>query len=168
MADDAEPAAAPPAAADAAPASPSSSSADEDQQQSACEEKLRAVTVSLKRPAPEAGDDEAEAEEGGAKRPAPSATAGAAAAGGAGDAGDAALTFRLLVPARRAGPLIGRGGACMKRMRDATGARIRVLEPVLGCEERVVELCSAGAVDGEAPPAQARPLRAVHAILVQP
>jgi hypothetical protein len=41
-------------------------------------------------------------------------------------------------------------------MRDATGARIRVLEPVLGCEERVVELSSAGGADGEAPAAQAR------------
>ena len=41
--------------------------------------------------------------------------------------------------------------------RDATGARIRVLEPVAGCEERVVELSSA-AGEGDTPPAQARRL----------
>jgi hypothetical protein len=118
--------------------------APEDEEAS-CEAKLRAVSVSLKRPAPESGD-EAEAE-GGAKRLAPGAADGES------------VTFRLLVPARCTGPLIGRGGAAVQRVRDATGASIRVLEPTAGCEERIVEL-SSGAGEGDAPPpAQARPCR---------
>jgi hypothetical protein len=106
------------------------------------EERLRGV--SLKRPAPESAGDDAAAE-GGAKRPAPSA--------GAAD-GDA-VCFRLLVPARRAGPLLARGGAGVGE-RDAAGARVRVLEPVAGCEEHVVEISSAAGEGDALPAAQAR------------
>jgi hypothetical protein len=136
-----------------AEASGSEEAAEDGADEASCEEKLRGV--SLKRPAPESGGDDAAEAEGGAKRPAPSAAAA--------EGGDA-VCFRLLVPARRTGPLIGRGGASMKRMRDATGARIRVLEPVAGCEERVVEL-SSGVGEGDSPPAQARasPRNPTHA-----
>ncbi|KAG0471989.1 hypothetical protein HPP92_016535 [Vanilla planifolia] len=46
--------------------------------------------------------------------------------------------FRLLCPSDKAGSLIGKGGSNVRQIREETGARIRVEDPVLGSEERVV------------------------------
>lgn len=50
--------------------------------------------------------------------------------------------LRLLVPGRRVGPILGRGGSIVKQIKDETGSRIRVVEPPPNCDERVVVISS--------------------------
>lgn len=38
--------------------------------------------------------------------------------------------------------MIGKGGAIVKQMKDMTGARIRMIEGVPGCDERVCVISS--------------------------
>lgn len=47
-------------------------------------------------------------------------------------------TYRILCSSVKIGIVIGRGGGIIKSLRKETNARIRVLEPVPGAEERVV------------------------------
>ncbi|ERN07461.1 KH domain-containing protein HEN4 isoform X2 [Amborella trichopoda] len=46
--------------------------------------------------------------------------------------------FRILCPANKTGGVIGKGGGIIKQFRDETGAKIRIEEPVPGCDERVI------------------------------
>ncbi|KAL4423076.1 hypothetical protein ABPG77_005881 [Micractinium sp. CCAP 211/92] len=52
------------------------------------------------------------------------------------------VTFRLLAPVNRTGNIIGKGGEHVRRVRQETGARIKVYDPAPGSEERVVALTS--------------------------
>lgn len=46
--------------------------------------------------------------------------------------------LRLLVPVRRVGSVIGKGGAIVKQIRENTGTRVRVVEPMPGSDDRVI------------------------------
>ncbi|XP_043713741.1 KH domain-containing protein HEN4 [Telopea speciosissima] len=46
--------------------------------------------------------------------------------------------FRILCPAVKTGGVIGKGGAIIRQFREQTGAKIRIDESVLGCDERVI------------------------------
>ncbi|XP_008807925.2 KH domain-containing protein HEN4-like [Phoenix dactylifera] len=49
-----------------------------------------------------------------------------------------AIMFRLLCPASKSGSVIGKGGGIVARIRQETGAKIRLEEIVPGCDERIV------------------------------
>ncbi|CAA7399432.1 unnamed protein product [Spirodela intermedia] len=49
-----------------------------------------------------------------------------------------ATVFRILCPASKSGSVIGKGGGIITKIRQETGAKIRIEEIVPGCEERVV------------------------------
>ena len=49
-----------------------------------------------------------------------------------------AIIFRVLCPASKSGSVIGKGGSIVARIRQETGAKIRLEEIVPGCDERVV------------------------------
>ncbi|KAH7300501.1 hypothetical protein KP509_24G065400 [Ceratopteris richardii] len=51
-------------------------------------------------------------------------------------------TYRILCASVRIGSVIGKGGAIIKNLRRETNARIKVLDPVPGAEERVVLIWS--------------------------
>uniref|UniRef100_A0A061RNM9 Poly(RC)-binding protein 2/3/4 n=2 Tax=Tetraselmis sp. GSL018 TaxID=582737 RepID=A0A061RNM9_9CHLO len=61
----------------------------------------------------------------------------AAAAGGSRE-----VVYRLLAPSKHAGYIIGKGGSLIKQIREETGARLKVVEGLLGCEERPVVISS--------------------------
>ncbi|KAF8406158.1 hypothetical protein HHK36_008238 [Tetracentron sinense] len=46
--------------------------------------------------------------------------------------------FRVLCPASKSGSVIGKGGTIISQIRQETGAKVRVEETVLGCDERVI------------------------------
>ncbi|KAF3785601.1 KH domain-containing protein [Nymphaea thermarum] len=48
------------------------------------------------------------------------------------------IVFRILCRASKTGSVIGKGGTIVTQIRKETGAKIRVEEPLPGCEERVV------------------------------
>lgn len=48
--------------------------------------------------------------------------------------------FRIVMPVMKVGCLIGRKGELIRRMCDETGARIRILEGVIGTNDRIVSL----------------------------
>lgn len=50
------------------------------------------------------------------------------------------LHFRLLIPAARAGAVIGRGGEAIAALKAVTGARIGVDRALPGCDERLVHI----------------------------
>ena len=78
-----------------------------------------------------------------------------------------ATSFRLLVPARAVGTLIGRGGETVARLRaGAPGARVTVHPPSAGAPDRVVQFSDGGGGGcGGLPPAVAALLAAVDALL---
>ena len=49
-----------------------------------------------------------------------------------------ATVFRILCPASKSGSIIGKGGGIITKIRQETGAKIRIDEIIPGCEERVV------------------------------
>ncbi|URE44899.1 KH domain [Musa troglodytarum] len=49
-----------------------------------------------------------------------------------------AIIFRILCPASKSGSVIGKGGGIVARIRQQTGAKIRLEETVPGCNERVI------------------------------
>ncbi|KAH7296101.1 hypothetical protein KP509_26G008900 [Ceratopteris richardii] len=59
------------------------------------------------------------------------------------------LTIRILCPNTRIGSIIGKGGSIIKRMREETGAKIKVEEEVPDCDERIIRVSSSEF--GEAP-----------------
>lgn len=48
------------------------------------------------------------------------------------------VVFRVLCPASKSGGLIGKGGGVVNKIRKETGAKIKIEEPIPGCDERVV------------------------------
>ncbi|XP_008799477.3 KH domain-containing protein HEN4 isoform X2 [Phoenix dactylifera] len=58
--------------------------------------------------------------------------------------------FRILCPADRTGGVIGKGGSIVRQFREETGAKIRIEDPVLGSEDRVIIIVA------EAPPKKRR------------
>lgn len=64
------------------------------------------------------------------------------------------VCFRLLCPVTKVGSIIGKGGAHIKQIREATGARVRVDDNVQGCPERVVWIQSTDSPPGHLCPAQ--------------
>lgn len=65
------------------------------------------------------------------------------------------LTVRILCPNLRIGSIIGKGGSVIKKMREETGAKIKVEDEVSDCDERIVRISSAEYVDGHSPAIQA-------------
>ena len=49
-----------------------------------------------------------------------------------------AVVFRVLCPVSKSGSVIGKGGGIISRIREETGAKIRLEDIIPGCEERVV------------------------------
>ncbi|PKA57518.1 KH domain-containing protein [Apostasia shenzhenica] len=63
--------------------------------------------------------------------------------------------FRLLCPCEKTGCVIGKGGAVIRQIREETGARVRIEDPVPGSDERVVIVTAEAIICGEeASPAQ--------------
>ncbi|MCO5587018.1 hypothetical protein L7F22_040963 [Adiantum nelumboides] len=56
---------------------------------------------------------------------------------------DEQLTIRILCPNARVGSIIGKGGSVIKKMREETGAKIKVEEEVPDSDERIVRISSA-------------------------
>ncbi|PNY06405.1 KH domain-containing protein at4g18375-like protein [Trifolium pratense] len=54
----------------------------------------------------------------------------------------ASVVFRLLCPATRIGGVIGKGGSIISQIRHETGVKVKIEEPVPGCEERVITFLS--------------------------
>ncbi|BBN18626.1 poly(rC)-binding protein 3/4 [Marchantia polymorpha subsp. ruderalis] len=52
------------------------------------------------------------------------------------------IMFRLLIPATKIGKVIGKQGNQIKQLREETGARIKIADPVSTIEERVVLISS--------------------------
>ncbi|KAG0467838.1 hypothetical protein HPP92_017166 [Vanilla planifolia] len=48
------------------------------------------------------------------------------------------IVFRVLCPASKSGSVIGKGGGIVTKIRQETGAKIKLEETVPGCEERVI------------------------------
>lgn len=65
------------------------------------------------------------------------------------------LTIRILCPNLRIGSIIGKGGSVIKKMREETGAKIKVEDEIPDCDERIVRISSAEYVDGHSPALQA-------------
>ncbi|KAH7415013.1 hypothetical protein KP509_14G023600 [Ceratopteris richardii] len=57
------------------------------------------------------------------------------------------FTIRLICPNPRIGSIIGKGGNIIKKMREDTGAKIKVEEQIADCDERVVVISSTEFVD---------------------
>ena len=47
-----------------------------------------------------------------------------------------AVVFRVLCPVSKSGSVIGKGGGIISRIREETGAKIRLEDIIPGCEER--------------------------------
>jgi poly(rC)-binding protein 2/3/4 len=79
----------------------------------------------------------------------------------------AQVVFRVLCPGNRTGSVIGRSGDTIKALREQSGAKIKMLDAIPGCEERVVAISCAE--DGVSPvsPAQVALLR-VYACIAEP
>ncbi|OIW14572.1 hypothetical protein TanjilG_32914 [Lupinus angustifolius] len=50
------------------------------------------------------------------------------------------VVFRLLCPATRIGGVIGKGGAVVTQIRNETGVKLKIEEPVPHCDERVITI----------------------------
>lgn len=74
---------------------------------------------------------------------------------------DRETVFRLLVPATRVGAVIGKQGAIVREIRNATKARIRVCEGVPNCDERVIVISARDSTPEDKNQAQ-RALLEVH------
>lgn len=52
------------------------------------------------------------------------------------------VSLRILVPASRAGSIIGKGGEYIQALRQESGAKIKIANTMPGCEERAVHISS--------------------------
>lgn len=50
------------------------------------------------------------------------------------------VVFRLLCPASKIGGVIGKGGAIISQIRQETGVKVKIEEPIPGCDERVITI----------------------------
>ncbi|KAK7311741.1 hypothetical protein RJT34_10064 [Clitoria ternatea] len=76
------------------------------------------------------------------------------------DASPGSVVFRLLCPVSRIGSVIGKGGAIVSQIRQETGVRVKIEEPVPGCDERVITISGTDKEVGE--DAAAEPGREVN------
>ncbi|PKU59868.1 KH domain-containing protein [Dendrobium catenatum] len=51
--------------------------------------------------------------------------------------------FRLLCPSDKTGSVIGKGGAVVRQIREETGVRVLIEDPVAGSDERIVRVVAA-------------------------
>eukprot|EP00271_Cylindrocystis_brebissonii_P015824 TRINITY_DN38860_c0_g1_i1.p1 TRINITY_DN38860_c0_g1~~TRINITY_DN38860_c0_g1_i1.p1 ORF type:complete len:571 (+),score=97.62 TRINITY_DN38860_c0_g1_i1:165-1877(+) len=64
--------------------------------------------------------------------------AGGLEGGGGGGGSSTEIVFRVLCPVQKIGSIIGRRGGIIKQLREETGAKMKIADPVAGCEERVI------------------------------
>ncbi|KAI5074099.1 hypothetical protein GOP47_0010060 [Adiantum capillus-veneris] len=86
--------------------------------------------------------------------------------GGTEDAVEEDLVLRVLCPNDKVGSLIGKGGSVIRKMREDTGAHIRVGDPMPDVDERVVEITSTEFADSLSSPGVEAALQ-VHTRLVE-
>ncbi|KAH7286928.1 hypothetical protein KP509_32G028300 [Ceratopteris richardii] len=65
------------------------------------------------------------------------------------------LMVRMLCPKNRIGSVIGKGGSIIKKMREETGAKIKVEEELPDCDERIIQISSAEFGEGPSQAIQA-------------
>lgn len=82
------------------------------------------------------------------------------------DAVEEELILRLLCPNDKVGSLIGKGGIVIRKMREDTGAHIKVGDPIPNADERVVEITSTEFADSLSSPGVDAALQ-VHSRLVE-
>ncbi|GMH38130.1 hypothetical protein BSKO_06014 [Bryopsis sp. KO-2023] len=70
-------------------------------------------------------------------------------------------TFRLMVPERHTGSIIGKGGEVIRRIREETGAKVIIYDTVEGCDERVLKCRSLEDASSAVCPAQEAMTRAL-------
>lgn len=51
-----------------------------------------------------------------------------------------AVVFRILCPVSKSGSVIGKGGGIISRIRQETGAKVRLEEIIPGCEDRIITI----------------------------
>ncbi|XXG51491.1 hypothetical protein AAC387_Pa03g0042 [Persea americana] len=66
---------------------------------------------------------------------------------------NAETLFRILCPSEKTGGVIGKGGATIRQLREETGAKIRIDDPVLGSDERVILVVGSSDPMADADPA---------------
>lgn len=81
-------------------------------------------------------------------------------------AANAEVVFRLLIPSRKAGSILGKSGTIVREIKSKTNSRVKVIESVPGCEERVVVISSKDFAEQEKCPAQLA-LFEVHKRLIE-
>lgn len=67
---------------------------------------------------------------------------------------DEELVFRILCPNEKIGSVIGKGGSIIRTLREDTGARIKVADPIPGSDERVIIISANEHPDDNISPAQ--------------
>ncbi|KAL2635219.1 hypothetical protein R1flu_006698 [Riccia fluitans] len=67
---------------------------------------------------------------------------------------DEELVFRILCPNEKIGSVIGKGGSIIRNLREDTGARIKVADPIPGSDERVIIISANEHPDDNISPAQ--------------
>eukprot|EP00250_Pteridium_aquilinum_P002781 c13004_g1_i1 orf=180-1805(-) len=87
-------------------------------------------------------------------------------AAGAEDAVEEELVLRVLCPNDRVGSMIGKGGSIIRKMREDTGAHIKIADPVPNSDERVIEIMSTEFTDSLSSPGVEAALQ-VHNRLVE-
>uniref|UniRef100_A0A0C9S1P1 TSA: Wollemia nobilis Ref_Wollemi_Transcript_25054_1622 transcribed RNA sequence n=1 Tax=Wollemia nobilis TaxID=56998 RepID=A0A0C9S1P1_9CONI len=75
------------------------------------------------------------------------------------------VVFRIVVPSREIGKVIGKQGAKIKQLREETGARIKIADPVTPLEERVIIISSKAEEKEEKSAAEHALIRIVTVIL---
>lgn len=75
------------------------------------------------------------------------------------------VSFRILCPVVRSGSVIGKGGEVISAIRDSTGARVRIEDPVPGCPERVIFMYSDDNPDSPLCPAQDALFRVIARVI---
>lgn len=86
---------------------------------------------------------------GGAAWPVPTG-AGAPRSDGA---SDDVLSVRVLCPNEKIGSMIGKGGNVIRKLREESGAKIKVGEPVSDADERIIEISSSEYIESFVSPA---------------
>ncbi|ERN14363.1 KH domain-containing protein HEN4 isoform X1 [Amborella trichopoda] len=59
--------------------------------------------------------------------------------------------FRILCPVTKTGAVIGKSGSIVRQLQKQSGAKIQILEPIHGCQERVVRILASDRRDHSGP-----------------
>ncbi|CAD7696229.1 unnamed protein product [Ostreobium quekettii] len=81
-----------------------------------------------------------------------------------GGAGLVEATFRLLVPEKLTGSIIGKGGEVIRRIREETGAKVIIYNTVERCDERVLKCVSMDDTTAQVCAAQEAMIRALFCL----